>query len=209
VGQRRGAGIVGELVEGVRFAWREPVLRHVVGLAAIFNLTTAAFVPAFTFFLIREQDRTPGQLGLMLSIWAVGNLAGAVLAARLKIRRLGLLMLAGTAVFGIAMSAAVVTRVLSVFAALGFVVGVAYGTMAVSYVSLRAAFTPDIYLGRIVSLARTISVGMQPVGMLVGGLLIDAVGGGQTLALMGLVTILIAGVFGVPRALRFATIERT
>ena len=57
--------------------------------------------------------------------------------------------------------------------------------MLVAYVSLRTMLSPDDLLGRVGATARTLSVGLMPVGSLVVGVLLDAIGGGMTLALMG------------------------
>jgi hypothetical protein len=90
----------------VRFAWRHPVLRPACGYLASFNLATAAFVPAFTYHLVRERGTDAAGLGLMLSIWAVGTLVGAVAAARAKGGRLGVRLLGGGLVFGACLAAA-------------------------------------------------------------------------------------------------------
>jgi hypothetical protein len=55
------------------------------------------------------------------------------------------------------------------------------------------------------STARTISLGLQPIGMLVGGLLIDLTSGSTTLALMGIVLIGLAVLFVPVAPLRRAT----
>jgi MFS transporter, ENTS family, enterobactin (siderophore) exporter len=201
------ANLRGELAEGVRFAWHHPVLRPAIGYLATFNLATAAFVPALTYCLVRERGLDAVGLGTMLSIWAVGTLIGAVASARAKNGRLGVRLLAGGLVFGACLAAAGAIPALALFAVLGFVVGAAYSVVAVAYVTLRAANTPDALLGRVVSLARMITVGVQPVGMLAGGLLIDAIGGGLTLVAMGGAVLVGTLGFGVVRSVRTAVVE--
>ena len=46
-----------------------------------------------------------------------------------------------------------------------------------TYITLRTNLSPDELLGRIGSTARTISLGLQPIGLIVGGVLIDATSG--------------------------------
>jgi hypothetical protein len=55
------------------------------------------------------------------------------------------------------------------------------------------------------STARTISLGLQPIGMLVGGALIDLTDGSTTLAAMGLVLMVLTLGFAPIGALRRAT----
>ncbi len=117
-------------------------------------------------------------------------------------------MLAGTVAFGIGLVAASASPSLPAFGVLGFVVGMALSSVTISYVTIRAASTPDPLLGRVVSLARTVTIGTQPVGMLAGGLLIDAVGGGLTLGAMGVGTLAAAAIFGTSRALRGVVVEQ-
>jgi hypothetical protein len=52
-----------------------------------------------------------------------------------------------------------------------------------------------------------ITVGVQPLGMLAGGLLIDAVGGGLTLVAMGGAVLAAALGLGTVRSLRTARVE--
>ena len=68
--------------------------------------------------------------------------------------------------------------------------GIAQSMVLVTYITLRAAYSPDELLGRIGSTARTISLGLQPIGLLVGGALIDLTSGSTTIALMGIAILL-------------------
>ena len=76
----------------------------------------------------------------------------------------------------------------------------------VTYITLRTAYSPDELLGRIGSTARTISLGLQPIGLLVGGALIDLTSGSTTIALIGGGVILASLAFWPVRAIRQATL---
>ena len=103
---------------------------------------------------------------------------------RVKVRSAGKLMLAGTAIEAIAMIAAVNGQVVILFPA-AFIVGVASAGVVITYITLRSAAAPDELLGRVGSTARTLSIGLQPIGMITAGVLLDSIGGGATLLLMG------------------------
>jgi hypothetical protein len=83
-----------------------------------------------------------------------------------------------------------------------FLIGAALAVQLVSYMTLRALITPDELLGRVSSVSRTVTVGLQPLGMLAGGALIDASSGGTTLMAMGGVAIVASVVFGLSRTFR-------
>ena len=85
--------------------------------------------------------------------------------------------------------------------------GIAQSLVLVTYITVRAAYSPDELLGRIGSTARTISLGLQPVGLLVGGALIDLTSGSITIALMGIAILLVCLVFAPVGALRRATLQ--
>ncbi len=72
---------------------------------------------------------------------------------------------------------------------------------------LRTVYSPDALLGRIGSTARTISLGLQPIGLLVGGALIDLTSGSTTIALMGISVALVSLAFAPVTALRRATLQ--
>jgi hypothetical protein len=55
----------------------------------------------------------------------------------------------------------------------------------VTYLTMRTAYSPDALLGRIGSTARMISFGLLPIGLLVGGAVIDLISGSAAIALMG------------------------
>jgi predicted MFS family arabinose efflux permease len=79
----------------------------------------------------------------------------------------------------------------------------------VVYVSVRAANSPDALVGRIASTARVMALGLMPIGSLVGGILIDAIGGTETLAILGVSICLLALVFSQVDALRAASLAPT
>jgi hypothetical protein len=73
-------------------------------------------------------------------------------------------------------------------------------------VSVRAANSPDELLGRVASTARVTALSLMPIGSLVGGILIDAVGGTGTLAILGASVCVLALAFSQVRGLRAASL---
>ena len=194
--------VVEEMREGLAYVWSHRPLRNAIAFYVCLALAMAPFVPAFTYFLVRERGMDSGGLGVMVSVFSVGMLLGALAATRLKAGRIGLRMIAGTLVLGAGLMVGRMVPSTFALGLLGLVVGSSYTLVEVAYVTLRLAASPDALLGRVTTVAKTVSVGAQPLGMLAGGLLIDRVGGGATLAAMGAAAFAIAVGFGMSRALR-------
>jgi len=193
-----------EMKEGLDYVWSHRSLRLTIAFYVCLALAMAPFVPAFTYFLVRGRGMDSGGLGIMVSVFSIGMLLGAVAATKLKAGRLGLRMVAGTLVLGAGLGIARLVPSAVALGFLGLVVGSAYTLVEVAYVTLRLAASPDALLARVATVARTLSVGAQPLGMLAGGLLIDRVGGGATLAAMGVAAFGIAVAFGLSAGIRGA-----
>jgi hypothetical protein len=92
-------------------------------------------------------------------------------------------------------------------AALAFLAGIASSLVLIAYITLRSAYAPDELLGRVGSTARTLSLGMQPVGMLATGVLIDLTSGSTALVAIGLLLTAASVLFAPSRGLRAASLE--
>jgi len=90
--------------------------------------------------------------------------------------------------------------------ALAALSGAGEAALTVVYISVRAANSPDALLGRIASTARTAALGLMPIGSLIGGILIDSVGGTGTLVIIGTSTCVLAFGFSQVDALRAASL---
>jgi MFS family permease len=196
--------ILADIKEGIRFVWRHAVLRSIIGYWSAIAIATAALIPALGYYITIDRRFGPELFGFVGSAWSVGYLLGSLLAGRLGNRRVGLRMLATGIVIGSMLVAIAVTATPAVYLAAGFVVGVALAVLLVSYLTLRSSITPDRLLGRVGSTARVISVGLQPLGMLAGGALIEAADGGVALIAMGGLAIGASVLFGLSRTFREA-----
>jgi hypothetical protein len=89
---------------------------------------------------------------------------------------------------------------------LAVVAGVAQSMVLLTYITARTAHSPDVLLGRVGSTARTISLGLQPLGLLAGGALIDLTNGSTTIATMGVALLILSVVFAPVASLRRGTV---
>jgi MFS family permease len=147
-------------------------------------------------------------VGLAFAAFGGGSLLGALASSRVVKGRIGRLMMLGTAVTGVTTVILALVTFMPAILALSFLAGLGESFVLVSYITLRAGLTPDSLLGRIGSTTRTVSLGLQPVGMLAGGILLDLAGGGRTLMLFGVAIVLLSGIAALFPVLRDASISR-
>jgi predicted MFS family arabinose efflux permease len=193
-----------EIREGVAFVAGHPVLRSVILFWGLVSVGSGALVSALTFHIQIDRHLGPEVLGFVLSAYGVGSLAGAVLATRLVGGSLGRKMLIGTSFMGLMLLIVAAAPPIPVVLAASFTAGVAQSNVLIAYLTLRTTHSPDALLGRVGSTARVVSIGLTPVGLLAGGLLIDAANGATAIAAMGLWMLALTVAFGASRVVRGA-----
>jgi predicted MFS family arabinose efflux permease len=169
------AGIGSEMLEGLRFVLRTPIIWKVAGSAATANLGSNIFFAVYLIFAYRLLHLTPDTIGIVFGIGAIGGVLGALSASWIA-RRLGL----GPTLF-VAVEAIPVALMLVLLAQLGnavvlligsaTIMGFALPIYYVNQVSLRQAITPPSLLGRTNATLRSVVTGMIPAGSLIGGFL--------------------------------------
>ena len=167
-----------DLKEGFRWLWNHRLLRT---LAIVLGLLNAASSAAFATIVLYAQEilhLDAAGFGLMASAGAVGGVAGSFLSARIS-KSLGSgPTLASTFIIG-GLSSAIIGFTSSaplvwVMFALGSFTAVLWNVITVS---LRQAIIPDRLLGRVNSVYRFFGWGMMPIGIFLGGLLVEVVEG--------------------------------
>jgi predicted MFS family arabinose efflux permease len=206
--QRTGprAGFRAEIVEGMRFIAHHRVLRLAVAMWTGGGVITAGLIAALTFAVTIDRHLTPADLGFILSAYGVGNLLGALAGGPFTHGRLAPPMLGGyflQAIGILAIGLPFALPLVVLFAA-AFLSGVGGGFTIVSYLTYRASATPDRLMGRVGSTARTISMGLQPIGVFATGVLLDTIGGNATVLLSGGVLLAMSALFGLSPTLRAA-----
>jgi ENTS family enterobactin (siderophore) exporter len=202
--------IVDDIREGIVFVARHPVLRTVILLFATTSAVLTPVAAAMIFRIVRDLGQSPAAFGLTLTGLGVGTMAGALFASRLgpgtNVARVALLALV---VMGVPLVAAAAIPSLLAIVLLTTLSGAGEAALVVLYVSVRAANSPDALVGRIASTARVMALGLMPFGALIGGVLIDTVGGTATLAILGGAICALALAFSPVEALRHASLAPT
>jgi len=202
--------IVDDIREGVVYVWRHPILRTMI---LFFATTSACLAPvgaALTFRIVKDLGMSPGACGVTLSGFGIGTLAGSLVAARLgKRTNVSRVLLGAVALMALPLVGAAIVSTLPLQVLMSALSGFGESLLVVTYISVRAANSPDALVGRIASTARVFTLGLGPIGSLIGGLLIDAIGGSETLAVMGCAMLAIAALFARASGLRAASLANT
>ena len=177
--------LLADIRQGISFVARQPTLRAVIALWATISVIYAGLASGLIFYITIDRGLGSDVVGLVLSAFAVGALGGALVAARMAFGAVGRVMLVGTVGMGLTLVVVALDAPIPVLVGSSLVAGIMEANVLVSYLTLRTQLSPDALLGRVGATARTLSVGLMPIGSLVAGVLLDAIGGTATLALMG------------------------
>lgn len=184
--------LLAEIAEGVRWVWRQRMIRTLVGLIALSNFT---FNALFLVIIVRARDlgAAPATIGLLLGAFGVGALIGALAAPAVQRRVPPNVILVGSlwvwAAQLVLLAMAPNLPVLAAVCALGTLVGPVFNVVVAAY---RYALTPDRLQGRVSSVGRLVAWGTLPLGALVGGLAVERFGAVPTFAGLAVAGIAIA-----------------
>lgn len=172
----RPAGLLRGTAEGVRFVWRTPLLRAITLLSAAL---IGVYLPVEGVFLpvhFEELDE-PTSLGLVITCMGAGGVVGALLYGavghRLRRHRLFVGALLATSIALLGMALLPPTGVLAGFGAL---VGLAFGPVDPMINLAMQVRTPERLRGRVVGVVTSAAYAAGPLGFLVAGPLVQAVG---------------------------------
>ncbi|MET8578916.1 MFS transporter [Streptomyces sp. NPDC005012] len=172
-------GSVGtQALHGLRLVRRDPLLRLLAGSAVVLNTLYAAMLAGQVLFV--RESLGLGSLGyaLLLSAAAVGGVAGSQYARRL-LDRLGAARSLLTALLNMALCFLGVgfLPTAPVVVVLYAIASAAVAFWSVSTLTLRQLAVDTHVLGRVNATFRMVTFGMSVVGMLLGGVLVEAATG--------------------------------
>ena len=182
-GARDGAEVAGlrrELLAGLAFVCRHPVLRKIAACTATANLFGSMTGALGIVFLVRVLHVRPAETGLLFSVGSLGGILGGVLSGRLS-RWIGSariiwfsMLVFGVIPIAIPLSEPGPRLVLFPIAYAGLTfTAVVYNIAQLSY---RQLICPPELLGRMNAAIRWIVWGTLPLGGLLGGILGSAIG---------------------------------
>jgi MFS family permease len=159
-----------DVLEGLRYVVRHPVLRNISMMMALFNFVGVTATTQLVLFSKERLSATDTEVGLLFSAGSLGVVVLGLLAGRLRRRlRFGPAALGSLGLYGALTVAFAFNR--QYWLAL-VMWGVAQGVgifFNINTGSLRQAIVPNAMLGRIISIAGFLAWGAIPLGSLLGG----------------------------------------
>ena len=164
-----------EILEGLRWLWRQPLIRYIAFLTGGWNFVSAGST-LFLIVLARQQGASPFVIGTLFTIGGVGAIVGSLLGTPIQRRfRFGPVIIAtvwiGALLFPL-YAIAPNPIWLGVITAGIFVTSPIYNVVQFSY---RLSLIPDELQGRVNSAFRLLAFGLQPLGLALTGTLIQSI----------------------------------
>ena len=192
-----------DLGAGMRILFQDGVLRPLVITFVVFLLALVMINVAEVFFITKTLHSSALMYGLVGASFGAGNIVGAVAASKLKQDDVAL-----------AKASLVALIVVSIFVGLiglvehvGYlypilvVMGIAVGLLNVAFTTLMTVRTPETQRGRMFAASNAAFTSAEILGTVFGGLILTLVAPRTVFQLAGVVTTVVAIVFG-PLALR-------
>ena len=160
---------------GVRYVVADRAIAVMLGVSLVLNfaLNGPAAVGMAWLAELRYHAGATG-LGLLVAGWAIGGLAGTLIAGNARLERQGRILLLGIAVSGLAMAGVGLASSLGMAVLLFAVGGLCIGYVNIVAISWLQARVEVAMLGRVMSVVMLVGFGISPLSMAIAGALIDA-----------------------------------
>ncbi len=173
--QAKAARSHGGLVDGFRYVWRRADLKAILVMLFLIGTFGMNFPIFISTMSVTVFHAGAGEYGLLMSIMAIGTIAGALLAAGREKPRFALLV-AGAAVFGLGCALAAVMPTYWLFGGTLVIIGVSALTFSNSTNSLMQLATEPAMRGRVMAMRLAIALGGTPIGAPIVGWVADHFG---------------------------------
>ncbi|WP_444959970.1 MFS transporter [Nocardiopsis sp. M1B1] len=192
-GRAAPATLRADIAKGLRFLWRDRILRSFAAMVGVSNFASNAAFTVFVLFAVgpgSPMGLSEPAYGLLMTAVAAGSVIGALGAGRIE-RLVGRTraLRACVLTFAVLVGLPALTADPVLVAAGFFAGGLGIAVWNVVTVSLRQRITPDPLLGRVNSAYRLLAWGTMPLGAAAGGLLAEFLGLTWVFATMGLLSL--------------------
>jgi MFS family permease len=193
-----------DTTSGLRWLWRNPLIRVAVLLVAASNIVFQA-LSLVLIVLAQRLGASPGDIGLMSGLYGGGGLLGALAAGRMHRHLAPKAVVIGVNwVWAALLPLLAVTPsplLLGVIAGATAFVGPLWNVVMGTYLIV---LVPNELLGRVGSAVKTLAWGVLPLGSLTAGFLLSTVGAVRTVLVLTAAMLAIAIVSAASPAVRHA-----
>jgi len=174
---------VADAIEGLRWLWREPLVRATTLTIVINSGGTNVTLAVYVLYFVTHVGITPAQIGIVFAVAGLTSLVGAQLSRPL-VRRgwLGPVMAIGAAMVVLGQTGPLIAAyaprvaVFPILVGFGALVGVALMVYNVNQQAIRQAVTPDHIFGRVQAGIYVLAAAAQVAGSLLGGAIGETLG---------------------------------
>ncbi len=177
-GEKKPVSSIGrDVIEGLRYVLRHPVLRNISLMMAIINLLATPLQSQLVLFAKDRLRASDFQVSLLFAVGSLGIVVLSLAAGPLRKRwsfgvvALGALMADGLLTVALAFTSWFWLALVLWGVAMG--VGILFN---INTGSLRQSIVPNEMLGRVASIARVLAWSAIPIGSLLGGIAVDRTG---------------------------------
>lgn len=183
-----------DVVEGLRYVLRHPVLRNISAMMALINFFGVTVYAQIVLFAKQRFAVSDAELGLLFAADGAGVVLLSLAAGPLRSRfsfgnvALGALMLSGLTTLALAYSPSFLFAIAA--SALSGGLGALFN---INSGSLRQAIVPNHLLGRVITIAMVLAWSANPLGSTIGGYIVERTGDVQAVyAVIGALIFFIA-----------------
>jgi MFS family permease len=195
-GRARQSSAAQNLLEGIRYVWRDPTVLALMTLQAIPALLLMPYTQLLPIFARDILDTGPDGLGTLMMANGIGSVLGSIGVVLLPGRRQGPVLLAALATFALLLAAFAASTSLPLSIGIMGLIGVAQAIYLATNNTLVQVATPDELRGRVMSAYMT-TWGLMPLGALPQGVLADWFGAPLVTAGTGLLSCLVVVLMAV------------
>lgn len=160
---------------GLRFIWSSSTFRYSLAAVATINLFNYVFQALFILYVTNTLRVSPGWLGLITGVGAIGAVLGSTIARRLsEYLGLGYTFLLGTILYPAPLVLVPLARghhvfIVTLLTLVEFFSGFGVMLLDISWGAIRAVAVPDSLRSRVSGAWGLVNNGIRPLGALIGG----------------------------------------
>jgi len=172
-GQHSARNVWHSILEGLRYVFNDSAMRTMIAFSTSLNFFIMGPIMVGLAIIAKKQFNSATAYGIMFSAFAVGGLAGSLMAGMKKQGHRGILILIVGGVIGILLSLVGLVHSLIALCVLMFLMGVTSGYSSVHITSWYQQRIESSMMGRVMSLRMFGIFGLMPVSLTIAGFLAD------------------------------------
>lgn len=179
-----------DIAVGLKYIFSDHTIKVMVIIISFTNLLGSPYYIYTVLYAQENHNVTPDLLGFIFGFASLGALTGSLLTNKLS-KKFGFGKLIVILIFIDTLSRILLPFSPNVYLMIP-IIAFSYGAQAiinVAIITLRQTTVPSEYLGRVNSVFRTMVFTARPIGLFIGGILLERIGGFWSLVIAGILFI--------------------